>query len=125
MARSAAARERQRRAKLLRICEELPEIAVTGEQHRGFRVRKKSFAYYLKDHRGDGIIAICFKASFEDQRLLIESDPELFYVPAYVGAKGWVAMRLDLPCVDWDLARELLFDAYRMQAPRRLAARVA
>ena len=98
---------------------------MSGDHHRGFRIRKKTFAYYMNDHHGDGIIGISVKASFEDQSLLVESDPELFYVPAYVGAKGWVAMRLDLPRVDWELAKDLLVDAYRMQAPRRLAAQVA
>ena len=123
--RSAASRDRQRLTKLLRICEALPEVVVSGAQHRAFRVRKKTFAYYLNDHHGDGIIAISFKASFEDQSLLVENEPELFYVPAYVGARGWVAMRLDLPRVDWELAKELIFDAYRLQAPRRLATQVA
>jgi hypothetical protein len=117
-------RDGERRAKLLGFCEALPEIDVSGEQHLAFRVRKRTFAYYLNDHHGDGIVSICCKADGVQQQDLVARAPERYYVPAYLGARGWVALRLDLPEVDWGEVVRLLFNAYRMQAPRRLAEQV-
>jgi hypothetical protein len=117
-------RDVQRLEKLLGFCDALPEVDVSGEQHLAFRIRKKTFAYYLNDHHGDGIVSLCCKSTFQDQLKLVAQDPEQYYVPAYVGAKGWVALRLDLPKVDWDAIVKLLFKAYRLQAPRRLAEEI-
>ncbi len=119
-----SSRDRDRLAKLLGICEALPEIDVWGDQHLAFRIRGKTFAWYLSDHHGDGIVSICCKATPEHQGKLVARDPERYYVPSYVGPKGWVALRLDLPRIDWGEVAKLLFDAYRLQAPRRLAAQV-
>lgn len=119
-----ASRQQQRLSKLLRIAATLPEIEVTGDQHLAFRIRKKTFAYYLNSHHGDGIVSVCCKTTFDEQSTLVESDPESFYAPAYIGAKGWVAMRLDQRSIDWSLLSELLLSAYRAQAPRLLAQQV-
>lgn len=119
-----ASRQQQRLNKLLRIAGTLPEIEVTGDRHLAFRIRKKTFAYYLNDHHGDGIVSVCCKTNFDEQNTLVEADPERFYVPAYIGAKGWVAMRLDQGGIDWDLLSDLLGAAYRAQAPRTLARRL-
>ena len=56
------------------------------------------------------------------RRWLIQSDPETFFVPAYVGSRGWIGMRLDLEEVDWETATELLKRGYQKIAPRKLAA---
>jgi hypothetical protein len=98
-----------RRTRLIRICEALPEVIVetAGETHLAFRIRKRIFAYYLFDHHGDGIIAFCCKSNLNEQRRLVRNDPESFFVPAYLGAKGWVAIRLDLDEVDWETVSEL------------------
>ena len=116
----------RRRERLAKICEALPEVnsEVAGDQHIAFRIRKKIFAYYLFDHHGDGLIAFCCKSSLSEQRRLIKDDPESFFVPAYLGAKGWVAIRLDLDNVDWDTVSELARRAYQEIAPRKLAALV-
>ena len=50
------------------------------------------------------------------------SGPERFFVPPYVGGRGWLGVRLDVPDIDWDEIEELLADAYRQVAPRRLVA---
>ncbi len=50
------------------------------------------------------------------------SDPERFFVPRYIGGKGWVGVRLDLPNVDWDEIAEIVEDAYRGVAPKKLIA---
>ena len=116
----------QRRTRLVEICRALPEVTdeVTGNGHLTFRVRKKIFAYYLFDHHGDGKIALSCKSSLNEQRRLVKDDPETFFVPAYVGPRGWIAMRLDLAEVDWDTVSELVRRAYQEIAPRKLAALV-
>jgi phosphoribosylglycinamide formyltransferase-1 len=116
----------QRRKKLIDICKALPEseVDVAGETHLAFRIRKRIFAYYLFDHHGDGIIAFTCKSSLSDQRRFVKEDPVSFFVPAYLGAKGWIAIRLDLDEVDWDTVSELARRAYQELAPRKLAALV-
>src|SRR5258705_4857752 len=115
-----------RRTRLVSICESLPEtvVDVAGESHLAFRIRKRIFAYYLFDHHGDGIIAFTCKSSLSEQRRLVKEDPSSFFVPAYLGSKGWVAIRLDLDEVDWDTVTELARRAYQETAPRKLAALV-
>jgi phosphoribosylglycinamide formyltransferase-1 len=110
------------RERLIQLCEALPEVETSGDQHLAFRVRKKTFAWFLNDHHGDGRIALCCKAHPGDQDFLVRWDPVRFYVPSYVGPKGWVAFRLDLAAVDWDLVHKLVFDSYRLIAPKKLAA---
>jgi len=117
-------RQERRLTRLLELANELPEVEISGEQHRAFEVRRKRFGYYLNDHHGDGIVSLCCKATHDEQAMLVRSDPENFYVPAYLGPKGWVAIRLDRPRIDWGEVTELLFNAYRAQAPRQLAERV-
>jgi hypothetical protein len=55
------------------------------------------------------------------QEALVASAPERFFRPPYVGHRGWVGVYLDVP-VDWDEIAELVTDAYRVVAPRRLVA---
>ena len=116
----------KRRERLVEICSSLPEVAyeVVGHEHIAFRLRKKIFAYYLCDHHGDGIIAFCCKSSLNEQRRLIRNDAESFFVPAYLGSKGWIAIRLDLESVDWESVSELARQAFQAIAPRKLAALV-
>jgi len=116
----------RRRQRLVEICRALPEITheTVGDGHIAFRVRKKIFAYYLFDHHGDGIIALCCKSTIGEQRRLIRDDSESFFVPAYLGSKGWIAIRLDLDAVDWDTVSELARQAFLLTAPRKLAMRV-
>jgi hypothetical protein len=116
----------RRRARVIELCTSLPEAEAgsEGAPHVRFAVRRKTFAYYLEDHHGDGIVALCVKAAPGEQQALVAAEPERFLVPAYLGAKGWVSLRIDLPDVDWDEVRELATDGYRLVAPKRLAADV-
>jgi phosphoribosylglycinamide formyltransferase-1 len=118
------AQSTRRRERLIEICQALPEVTyeVVGKEHIAFRVRKKIFAYYLFDHHGDGMIAFSCKSSLNEQRRLVRDDPDSFFVPAYVGPRGWVAIRLDLNEVDWDTVNELARQAFQSIAPRKLAA---
>lgn len=126
MTLSERATSTQRRKRLVEICKRLPEseVEVAGESHLAFRIRKRIFAYYLFDHHGDGKIAFCCKSSLSEQRRLVKEDSISFFVPPYLGPKGWVAIRMDLNEVDWDTVSELARRAYQEIAPRKLAALV-
>ena len=116
----------QRRTRLVKVCRALPEVVteVAGDQQIAFRIRKRIFAYYLFDHHGDGMIAFTCKSSLSEQRRLVKDDPTSFFVPPYLGSKGWIAIRLDLDEVDWDTVAELARRAYQEIAPRKLAATI-
>jgi predicted DNA-binding protein (MmcQ/YjbR family) len=116
----------KRRERIVKICKTLPEaqVEVAGDTHLAFKIRKRIFGYYLFDHHGDGKIAFCCKSNLSEQRRLVREDAESFFVPAYLGTKGWIAARLDLDEVDWEIVTELLRRAYQEIAPRKLAALV-
>ena len=115
--------EDPRLVRLTEICAGLPETEreLIG-QHAIFRVRRKVFAYFLEDHHGDGIVGVVFKAHPGQNQALIDEDPERFYMPSYVGPRGWAGLRLDLAEVDWPEVAELVTESYRLVAPKRLAA---
>jgi hypothetical protein len=96
-----------------------------GATHLAFKVRKKIFAYYLFNHHGDGVISICCKGAPGEQGRLVEDDPKRFFVPAYLGPRGWVGVRLDLPRVNWSEIAYLVQTSYRMTAPRKLTAQLS
>ena len=83
--------------------------------HPTFRVRGKMFAT-LADDGGQASV----KATRREQEALVAADPETFGVPAYVGRHGWVSIRL--ATADPVEVRELLEEAWRQTAPKRLVA---
>jgi len=114
-----------RLTRLTEIALALPEATrqIHGS-HAQFLVRKKTFAYFLNNHHGDGIVAISGKVLPGDNKALAEAQPKRFYLPAYIASRGWVALRLDVGKIDWDEVRELLVSSYTLIAPKRLADRV-
>src|ERR1039457_3218095 len=119
------AKEDRRLDRLTKICLALPETTRDCHgPHAGFLVRKKTFAYFLNDHHCDGIVAVTCKVLPSDNKALAGAQPERFYLPAYIGPRGWVALRLDVGEVDWDEVSELVACSYRLVAPKRLAALV-
>jgi hypothetical protein len=120
-----AAVEDARLAELSRICLVLPEAErQQSGKHASFLVRGKKFVYYLDDHHGDGIVAVCCRAALGENVALAEADPERYYLPAYIGVRGWLALRLDRGATDWDEIAALVAHSYRLAAPKRLAALV-
>lgn len=107
--------------RLAAICASLPEAAMDGErQHTALSVRGKRFAWHLVDHHGDGRVAIECKAPPGENAALVAADPERWYLPPYMAHHGWVGRYLDTGPVDWDEVGELLTEAYRLVAPKRL-----
>jgi hypothetical protein len=83
-----------------------------------FRIRDKFFVMCSED-----ATSINVKAPAGAQRILVNSDGERFFVPKYVGPKGWVGVRLDLKQPpDWGEIEELICESYCLIAPKRLVA---
>jgi hypothetical protein len=100
---------------------EADEVASHGMPCFGI-VKGKKFAYVSVDHHGDGKTALLVKISgAEEQAMLIDSDEDRYYRPAYFG-DGWVGIRLDLGDTDWDHIGDWLAKSWRAVAPRKLAA---
>jgi len=108
-------------SRLRPICLALPEAEereTWGEPT--FRVRDKIFCMHRTD---TGEPALWCKAPPGSQAILVGADPRRFFVPPYVGPKGWVGMRLDGK-VDWREVALLVARSYRMTAPKRLVQRL-
>jgi hypothetical protein len=101
------------------ICLALPEAAEKpfgGHTSPAFRVRDKMFVVVSEDQT-----SITLKAPKGVQGILVHSDPERFFVPKYVGSKGWVGVRLDLAHPpDWEEMAEIIYESYCLLAPARL-----
>jgi hypothetical protein len=107
--------------KLREICLALPETSERlSHGAPTFFVRaKRAFVMVLTDHHGDGRFAIWCAAPEGMQTMLVEADPERFFVPPYVGHRGWLGVRLDRG-IHWDELAGIAEDAYVEVAPARL-----
>lgn len=115
-----------RLVRMSQICLALPEATREDNgPHATFRIRQKPFAYFLNNHHGDGIIGLWCKVLPGDNHALIRSDPDRFYMPAYVGPRGWVGLHLDRGDVDWEEVSELLRHSYLLIAPKSLGVKVS
>ena len=90
-------------SRLRKLCLGLPETSERPSHGAPtFFVRgKRPFVMVLTNHHGDGRFAIWCAAGEGMQQMLVEADPERFFVPPYVGHRGWLGFRLDRD-LDWD-----------------------
>jgi hypothetical protein len=118
----AVLKEDERLTRFSKICLGFPqaEREMMG-LHAGFKVKKKTFAYFVNDHHGDGIVGVWCKVLPGDNASLIEADPERFYMPGYVGPRGWVGLRMDVGRVNWSEVEELAKGSYQLVAGKRLS----
>ena len=107
------------------MCRGLPEV--TEKPSHGspaFMVNeKRAFAYSLDDHHSDGRLALWCAAPEGAQAMLVDSNPDHYFLPPYVAHHGWIGVRLDRG-VDWSEVAEICRDAYRVVAPKTLVARL-
>ncbi len=118
----ATARERGRTlAQIREICLGLPETSerLSHGAPTFFVREKRSFLMVLADHHGDGRFAMWCAAPDGVQSMLVEADPERFFVPPYVGHRGWLGVRLDRG-LDWNELAGIAEDAYAEVAPAKL-----
>ena len=108
-------------ARIRKICLALPETSERlSHGAPTFFVRgKRAFLMVLTNHHGDGRFAVWCAAAEGMQRMLVEADPERFFVPPYVGHRGWLGVRLDRD-LDWEELAGIAEDAYAEVAPPRL-----
>ena len=107
--------------RLRSVCLRLPEASereAWGDPT--WRVRNKIFAMQKGNYAG-GRPALWLKAAEGVQDVLVRSNPRVFFVPPYVGSKGWVGIHLD-GRVPWKLVEELVSESYKLIAPKRLRA---
>jgi phosphoribosylglycinamide formyltransferase-1/phosphoribosylamine--glycine ligase/phosphoribosylglycinamide formyltransferase/phosphoribosylformylglycinamidine cyclo-ligase len=128
-ATASAATLDERRRRLAAICEGYPEtvaVARWDNPHLSLEVAGKRFGYYLERHFGDdGRSGAVLKALPGVQEMLVEDDPDTFWVPAFVGRHGWIGIRLDLEEPDWDAVEDFVRDAWLLAAPKRLRQQLA
>lgn len=89
-----------------------------------FRVRDKLFAQVEDNHHNSGRLALWCKAKPGLQEILIETRPDRYFRPPYVGHRGWVGilLRPEPSPDDWEEIEDLIDDAYRLTAPKRVLA---
>jgi predicted DNA-binding protein (MmcQ/YjbR family) len=110
-----------KRERVTAICRALPGVEHEDKGDHGiYRVRGKVFVYFLDDHHGDGIVSVCVKSERGEHADRARLDPERFYLPAYIGPRGWFGMRLDRGRVAWHEVEEIVERSYRLTAPRTL-----
>jgi hypothetical protein len=125
MRQGPAARERTLE-RIRELCLGFPEV--TERLSHGaptFFVRgKRAFLMVLTDHHGDGRFAVWCAAAEGMQAMLVDADPERFFVPPYVGHRGWLGARLDR-ALEWDVLAGIIEDAYAEVAPAKLVEAAA
>jgi hypothetical protein len=104
-------------------CLWLPEAEeFTSHGSPNFRVRGKTFATYVVNHHGDGRVALWLNATPGLQEQHVRAEPKHFFVPPYVGPRGWLGVILDRG-IEWKRIPELIREAYEKVAPAVLRAR--
>jgi hypothetical protein len=107
--------------KLRVICLELPETSerLSHGAPTFFVREKRAFLMVLTDHHGDGRFAVWCAAPEGVQRILVEANADAFFVPPYVGHRGWLGVRLDRG-LGWDELTAVAEEAYAEVAPAKL-----
>lgn len=110
-------------SRVRKICLSLPET--TERPSHGapsFFVRDKvCFVNYMDDHHDDGRLALWCACPPGMRDGLVKADPEQYFVPPYVGFRGWIGVRLDRG-PDWDAVDRIIRDGYVAVAPKKLGA---
>jgi hypothetical protein len=112
------------RARLGELVGGLPGVEIEDAHgHTGYLLRGKRFAWLLVDHHGDDRLALWVRAPRGEQEALVGNDARRYFVPPYLGPKGWVGVNLDdATDRDWDEVAGLLEQAWRMTATKRAVA---
>jgi hypothetical protein len=104
--------------RIRRICLALPDA--TEKIAWGsptFRVRDRIFVMFVNDHHGDGRLAVWCNADRDAQVAIVEADPRRFFVPPYVGPRGWIGIRLDRR-PNWAVVAALVEEGHRRVSSR-------
>ncbi len=116
--------ERAELQQVRQLCLTLPEVSERlSHGAPTWFAGKKTMATFMDDHHGDGRLALWVAAPPGAQHDMVEQEPDRFFVPPYVGHRGWLGVRLD-HAPDWDEVADILDEAYREVALKRMLAQL-
>jgi hypothetical protein len=114
------ARVRKNVERIRAICMALPNVTEKLSWGEPTWRSGKIFAMLSTYHHGDDHVSVLVPAEPGVAGMLVASNPAQFYVPPYVGGKGWVGIRIDGK-PDFDEIAVLIEDAYRLTTPKKKA----
>ena len=116
----------RRRRRVVSLVESLPEASALpgGDSHLSLEVRGRRFGYFLDNHHGDGRVALNCRTAPGVNQTLADAASKRFFIPKYVGHRGWLGLWLDLPKIDWDEVEDVITEAYRLTAPKALLSKL-
>ncbi|MCF7549267.1 MULTISPECIES: MmcQ/YjbR family DNA-binding protein [Pseudonocardia] len=106
--------------RLRALCLALPEATERISHGEPTWFCRKVFVSFA-DHHHDDRLAFWCAAPPGTQEELVAAEPTRFFRPPYVGHRGWLGVYLDVE-VDWAEIEEIVTEAYRCVAPRKLVA---
>jgi predicted DNA-binding protein (MmcQ/YjbR family) len=106
------------------VCLSFPE-AEEGSAHGSphYQVRGKTFAMYTINHHGDGRISLWLSSPPGAQEIHVKGEPRHFFVPPYVGPRGWLGVHLNKG-LSWKRIAVLVREAYEKVAHPKLRAAI-
>lgn len=100
------------------VCLSFPDAAeVVSRGSPDYRVRNKTFGTYVVNHHGDGRVALWLVARQGAQQHYVGRDPTHYFIPPYVGPRGWLGVKLNSG-LHWKDIAERVREAYEIIAPR-------
>jgi hypothetical protein len=104
--------------RIRQLCLGWPEVTerLSHGEAAWFHRDRRSFAT-MSDHHHDDRVAVWLAAPPGARDEMIESEPDRYFVPPYVGHRGWIGVYLDVD-VDWDQVEQLVGNAYHTVAMR-------
>ena len=104
------------------ICLGMTDVSeVISRSSPNFRVANKTFAIYQINHHGDGRIALWLNSPPGAQKFYVEENQTFYFVPPYVGPRGWLGLNLDKG-LDWQIISQRIHEAYANVAPAKVLA---
>jgi len=103
------------------LCLALPETSErVSHGEPAFFIREKKTFLSWADHHHDDRVGFWCAAPPGAQQELVAAEPERFFIPPYVGGRGWLGVRVDVAPVDEAELAEIVTEAWRVVAPTRL-----
>ena len=103
------------------LCLAFPETKETSSHGSpDFKVKGKSFAYFVSNHHGDGRVGFWLRSPPGVQELYVQMNPQAYFVPPYLGKSGWLGVDLNQG-LSWTEVTARVHEAWVHRAPAALA----
>ena len=107
------------------LCLAFPETEETTSHGKpDYKVGGKSFAHFTVNHHGDGHVALWLRSPEGAQQHFVGLDPKTYFVPQYVGPRGWLGVELNRG-VSWKEVAARVREAWENAAPKSIASQLA